>query len=255
MPTKTIIVIPCYNEAARLQPQYFLRFLNHQPDVELFFVNDGSSDETPTILEHINAKACGKCTLLHLNQNQGKSEAVRFGIIKAFKFQPEYIGYWDADLSTPLESIPVFVQLLENQPELEMVFGARVQLLGKIIERNPLRHYLGRLFATIVSIMLDLKVYDTQCGAKLFRANDAIHRIFDKKFISRWIFDVEIIARWQDLHKKLGLPPSQKVIFEYPLPVWRHVNDSKVSLQDVVSVIRDLIKIQKRHFYPISGGK
>jgi glycosyltransferase involved in cell wall biosynthesis len=241
----TIIVIPCYNEARRLGPRRFLAFIKAHPLVKLIFVDDGSTDDTLNILKSIKKGAWASCDIIRFEQNRGKGEAVRQGILSAYTSKPDYVGYWDADLSTPLASIPIFVELLEGRPSVYMVFGARVQLLGKMIERSAMRHYLGRIFATIVSAMLNLKVYDTQCGAKLFRATDEIGRIFSAPFISRWIFDVEIIARWKGLQRVLGLPEPQRAIFEYPLPVWRHVADSKIRMIDCLAVARDLLKIKK----------
>lgn len=245
MHPKTVIVVPCYNEANRLEPEHFVAFLSRHPQINLIMVNDGSVDATREVLESIRSEISESCTLLNLKQNSGKGEAVRRGILQALSSGAAYVGYWDADLSTPLETIPDFCNLLNDTPHLLMVFGARVLLLGKIIERNALRHYCGRGFATFVSQVLKLKVYDTQCGAKLFRTRPEIKRLFQDPFISRWIFDVEIIARWIRLGQTEQLPPADQVIYEYPLPVWRHVPDSKISFSDGITVARDLYKIHR----------
>jgi len=245
MHPKTVIVIPCYNEAKRLKPNSYLDFLKKHSKIDLIMVNDGSTDKTQTLLQTIRQDDPNRCMVLNLDRNSGKSEAVRQGIIKALSTGADYVGYWDADLSTPLETIPKFCTILNEKPYLFMVFGARVLLLGKNVERSASRHYFGRGFATIVSLMLKIKVYDTQCGAKLFRAGPEIKRIFENRFISRWVFDVEIIARWIRLCQTYQLPPVDKVIYEYPLPVWLHVAESKIKISDGATVARDLYKIYK----------
>ncbi len=245
MHPKAVIVVPCYNEAKRLKLNRYINFLKHHSQIDLIMVNDGSSDETYALLQTIRQDNPNQCMILNLDHNSGKGEAVRQGIIKALASGADYVGYWDADLSTPLETILEFCAILQEKPDLFMVFGARVLLLGKTIEREALRHYCGRGFATIVSLMLKIKVYDTQCGAKLFRAGPEIKRIFENRFISRWIFDVEIIARWIRLCQTYKLPPVDKVIYEYPLNVWRHVAESKINVSDGATVARDLYQIYK----------
>src|SRR5207248_10840878 len=106
------------------------------------------------------------------------------------------IGFWDADLATPFSELPGFLAILESRAAIQIVIGARVRLLGRDISRRPSRHYVGRVGATLIASSLGLAVYDTQCGAKLFRVNDTMRKVFAAPFLSRWIFDVEIIARF-----------------------------------------------------------
>ena len=123
--------------------------------------------------------------MLDQQPNQGKAAAVRAGMRRAFEQGTRYAGYWDAALATPLEEVPRFLDVLDRTPQLTVVFGARVQLLGRSIERSSVRHYLGRIFATVASNVLGLAVYDTQCGAKLFRVDEESRALFAEPFLVR----------------------------------------------------------------------
>jgi len=239
-----VIVVPCYNESRRLPVSDFERFLE-QPGAELLFVDDGSTDSTVEVLRGICAGHEGRATLLECGKNGGKAEAVRRGMLTALKGGAAYAGFWDADLATPLDAIAEFLQVLQERPEIDMVFGSRVKLLGRKVERQAVRHYLGRVFATAASTVLRLPVYDTQCGAKVFRAVPATTGLFDEPFCSRWVFDVEVIARYI---RKLG--SSDKAagqIYEFPLMVWRDIAGSKVKPGDFFVAFGDIVKIYWRY--------
>ncbi|MHC4178100.1 MAG: glycosyltransferase, partial [Planctomycetota bacterium] len=191
-----IIVVPCYNEARRLDTGAFQQFVARGHLARFLLVNDGSTDDTAAALETLRRWNPGKFDVCHLPRNVGKAEAVRQGVLRALQRPVDSVGFWDADLATPLEAIPQFCELLRRDPRLQMVIGARVKLLGRTIERRILRHYLGRLFATAASVVLRLPVYDTQCGAKLIRASAEMRALFDEPFRTNWIFDVELLARF-----------------------------------------------------------
>ena len=188
----TIIVVPCYNEEQRLPVARFEDFLRKVPDLGFILVDDGSRDGTLGRLRSLEKVAPERVRVLALSKNAGKAEAVRLGVLRASELGVAYVGFWDADLATPLGVVLDFRRLLAERPDLEMVFGARVLLLGRNIQRNALRHYLGRVGATAISSFLRLAVYDTQCGAKLFRATPEMRACFEEPFVSRWLFDVEI---------------------------------------------------------------
>ena len=227
-----VIVIPCYNEATRLQPAAFLTGAKAMPTVRFLFVNDGSTDRTAEMLDALHEEAPQHVAVCHLATNVGKAEAVRHGLLCALATRPTYVGYWDADLATPLATLVDFCALLDVRPELEMVFGARVRLLGRVIERRAVRHYLGRVFATAASLILSLPIYDTQCGAKLFRASPALHALVHEPFATRWLGDIEIVARLIQARRGTALPQAEDIIYEFPLPEWRDVAGSKVKAWD-----------------------
>lgn len=238
-----LIVVPCYNEAARLHREAFLGFLEPHPRVSFLFVNDGSSDGTRAMLESLCATSLGRMRVLHKERNGGKAEAVRDGMNAAMGSGEGLgmVGFWDADLATPLGAIPELLRQLEAVPRLEMVFGSRVRLLGREIHRRPRRHYLGRCFATLASLTLGLPIYDTQCGAKIFRVSAALREAMAEPFVSKWIFDVEIIARFLTLK---GRQFCYEAIFEYPLHAWNDVGGSKVRSGDFFRAMGDLLRIR-----------
>jgi glycosyltransferase involved in cell wall biosynthesis len=238
------IVVPCYNEASRLPVAAFERFLDTTP-FEFIFVNDGSRDNTLEVLHRIQTGREGRVTILNLEKNQGKAEAVRRGIEQALTSGSQYAGFWDADLATPLDAIPRLVCVLEQRPEIDMVFGSRVKLLGRRIERRPARHYAGRIFATVVSSILRMPVYDTQCGAKVFRNGPNTKAIFAQPFLSRWVFDVEFIARYI---LQAGSPEAAaQHICEYPLDEWKDIRGSRLKAADFLVAFTDVARIYAKY--------
>ena len=247
--SRCIVVVPCYNEARRLRVEAFADFFADARgnDTQLLFVNDGSRDATLSLLQALHARFPDRVRVLDKQPNGGKAEAVRHGMLHALALPGCAItGFWDADLATPLAQIPDLAAVLEDDGRLTMVFGARVRLLGRSIHRQPLRHYLGRCFATTASVLLGLPIYDTQCGAKLFRVTPELATVLQDPFQSRWIFDVELLARFLALHRDDRAAVRDR-IYEYPLPQWTDVAGSKVEPLDFFRAFGELFRVHRRY--------
>lgn len=237
---KTAIIVPCFNESQRLQSRNFTNYAHENEQVCFIFVNDGSTDNTRQIIEDLCRLSPRQAQCIHLKKNRGKATAVRTGVLKAMEMGFEYIGYWDADLSTPLNTIDSLCRVLDD-PRVSVVMGSRVKLLGRKIERRIFRHYFGRVFATLASILLGLPVYDTQCGAKLFKNSPELAKVFSRPPLVKWTFDVELLARLKIIKEKYGRSSIEESTVEYPLEEWTHKPGSKIKIRDVFSVALELL--------------
>jgi dolichyl-phosphate beta-glucosyltransferase len=235
------IVVPCFNEAARIELGRFEELL--EAGHSLCFVDDGSKDDTRSLLEGFAARRPGQVTVLSLERNSGKAEAVRRGMVTSLERGAGQVGYLDADLATPPTEM---LRVLEALDGHDVAMGSRVALLGRNIERSHSRHILGRVFATAASIALKLPVYDTQCGAKVFRDTPALRSALEQPFTSRWAFDVELLGRLLAPSSGEGLSPSRFV--EVPLHQWMDVGGSKLKPAPMVKAGLDVLRfaVQRR---------
>jgi dolichyl-phosphate beta-glucosyltransferase len=240
LPT-TLIVVPCFNEAERLPAHAFKAFALAHPTIQFVLVDDGSRDGTRDLLEAIRDWQPRQFHVLALDRNGGKAEAVRRGILHALDHNADTVGFIDADLAAPLGEIPRLVDVLARRDDVRIVVGSRLPLLGHAIHRRPLRRLLGRCFATTASRVLGLTIRDTQCGLKLFRGDDRTRRLFTQPFQSRWIFDVEILARLVAVE---GAAAATAQVYEAPLESWAEVGGSKVRPRDFVKAFGELARIQ-----------
>jgi len=229
------LIIPCYNEAGRLD---FGALAALPSTVTCLLVDDGSRDNTAAL---IKARESGSLRLLALDRNVGKAEAIRRGMLHAqstgLLHDAAWVGYWDADLATPLAELDYFLSFAAMaNGQVDGIFGSRVKRLGSTINRSYSRHVLGRLFATAASRLLGLDSYDTQCGAKLFRPA-LVGRAFDAPFLTRWIFDVEILMRLAGCR-----------LVECPVRRWTDVPGSKLRVFRVAwTTVVDLIRIRQHY--------
>ncbi|MBC7843119.1 MAG: glycosyltransferase [Gemmatimonadaceae bacterium] len=242
-PASLTLVVPCYNEARRLDSAAFHSALQQFAWLRLCFVNDGSTDASASLLEDLQSKAPTRIDVITLPRNGGKAEAVRAGLLHAAAIS-DYCGFWDADLSAPLTEIGALYAVFAAEPAVEWVFGIRLRSLGRHITRGALRHYIGRVFATLASGALGIGTYDTQCGAKLFRVTPLLRDVLSEAFLSPWVFDVEMLSRADALLRATSGAQIDAVIFEQPLRRWHHRGGSKVRPIDLIRASVDLFRIR-----------
>ena len=156
---------------------------------------------------------------------------------------PDFIGFLDADLSAPIGEIDNLLKIIKKDKTKEVVFASRIQLIGSEIKRNYFRYFFGRVFATVVSNILNLPVYDTQCGAKIF-SRKICDDIFYEQFISPWLFDVELFARLLNVY---GMERTIQMSYEHPVSKWADIDGSKVKLIYFLKAPFELLKIV-RHY-------
>jgi len=237
-------VVPCFNEEARLRVEE-LCVLGADPRVSVIVVDDGSTDGTLELVRSM-APRIPRLHVVRLDRNRGKGEAVRAGLVASRDTGSAWVGYVDADMSTPARELLRLIDVALASPGHEVVLGTRVALLGRDVRRSPFRHYTGRGFATLASWVLSKPVYDTQCGAKLFRRTEEFERSIDQPFRSRWAFDVEVLGRLD----AAGVPPAS--FWEEPLLVWHDARGSRRTVLasmrasvDLLAIWRDLCAVRR----------
>ena len=234
--------MPCYNEAKNFALEEYHSFIERHSAVLICFVNDGSTDDTLLILNKLKSSFPSRINIISYKKNKGKAEAVREGFLFCHKnYNYQNIAYLDADLATTLEEcVELSTQLVG---EVNFVFGSRIMKIGSTIKRTTKRFLIGRVIATFISKILGLKVYDTQCGCKIF-TKDLASQLFREKFISKWLFDVELFKRMLAIY---GKEAALKKMIEIPLKKWIDKGDSKVKFSYFFKLWIDLIRINNAY--------
>jgi dolichyl-phosphate beta-glucosyltransferase len=228
------VVIPCFNEAARIGETLRLTLdylAANAPESELIVVNDGSTDATAAIARERLKSAKIETRLLEDFPNRGKGAAVRSGLLAAQK----PLGlFFDADLSTPLEETPKVIEPIANG-DVDVAFGSRAldrRLIG--IHQPWRREQAGRAFNLLVRLATGLPFWDTQCGFKAFRI-EVCRPIFEAARVEGFAFDVELLY----LAQRAGLR-----IAEIPVR-WNHSEGSKVRFfHDSLGMLREVIALR-----------
>ena len=234
------LVIPCFNEEHRLVTREVINCIETLNCV-VVLVDDGSTDNTREVLDQLSLQFPECIEVLALPTNVGKGEAVRAGFNYAFDRGATQVLFCDADFSVGPDDLLRICDTLDKHHGYKAVIGSRIAIVGSHIQRSAFRHYSGRAFATLVSLTLGHQIYDTQCGAKVFTADDDVRRAFSQPFLSRWAFDVEVIGRLL----RMGQPGnSRNVILELPLLSWVEVPGSKITFISQLRTVFELLKIR-----------
>ena len=242
------IVIPFYNEERRFQRAQLVELARH-PSLELVVVDDGSRDRTAELLDELaadvarSATTAGTIHVVKLAKNVGKGEAVRRGMRIAMERGKQTVGFTDADFATRPSEVIELLQELEARADLDVLIASRVLLVGRKVERKAVRHYLGRIFATLAANILRTPFYDTQCGAKLFRVTPMLASALSEPFVSRWAFDIELLGRLLIGTATVKAVPLERMR-EVPLEEWVDIGGSKVTPAAMVKTLADLALIE-----------
>ena len=228
------VVIPAYNEARNIVStlqQVAGYFRDRGIAGEIVVVDDGSTDDTAA-LAHASAVAV-PVQVISNEENRGKGYSVRRGILAA---RGQYVGFADADMSTPIEELDQVRQALAAGAD--MVIGSRAMTASEIEKRQPWwRERAGRLFGGFVRTVLLPQIADSQCGFKFF-SHTAAQQIFSRQKLTGWAFDVELLY----LARRLGYQ-----IIQVPVH-WVDDPDSNVQmLRDGPRMLLDVVRIRLLH--------
>jgi dolichyl-phosphate beta-glucosyltransferase len=235
---KVAIIIPCYNESKRLDLKNIEQLIFNSA-MDIYFANDGSKDNTTEVINAIVSNHQERCFLMDFEKNTGKANTIYTAINQINQSGTyDFIGYFDADFSTPSEEIIRLSKELEKQ-DCGFMLGSRILLLNSGISRKYHRHVIGRVITTLINLKFRLGIYDTQCGSKFF-SKEIIPRAFDRPFYTSWLFDVEIFIRLkkQDLLKH-GV--------ELPIYNWKDIDGSKLGFKTGFKILNELYLLIKKY--------
>lgn len=237
------VVIPCYNEADRIDPEPFLGFVDQNLGYHLCFVNDGSTDNTLEVLHLLREGREEQISVFNCEVNGGKAEAVRQGMhFMSQDRQIDYVGFLDADLSTDFKDFDALVNTLKES-EYGIVSGSRIHRMGADITKQSARAIISKTINWIIRKLLGMPFKDTQCGAKVIR-REMVSELFRDPFVTRWLFDVELFMR---IRNRYGLERAKTMVCEVPLKRWIHADGSKLSMKDSLKIGTQLIKIARTY--------
>ncbi|MEK7102802.1 MAG: dolichyl-phosphate beta-glucosyltransferase [Patescibacteria group bacterium] len=228
------VIIPAYNEESTIQStviavaDYLRAFV---PDSEIIVVDDGSTDETKSIIRSLSLEI-PLGSIVHIT-NKGKGAAVHTGM-KAAK--GERILFVDADMSTDIKQYDALARALDD--DADIAIGSRYLRESHIAVQQPwFRVMIGRIANSIIRLVFLPGIYDTQCGFKAFKREAAL-ALADLQTMDGWSFDMELLV----LARRLGYR-----IIEIPI-VWQ--NSNRVSrfrsIHDAGKTLGDMVRIWYR---------
>jgi glycosyltransferase involved in cell wall biosynthesis len=233
---KIVMVVPCFNEAKRLDLSYF-NTLSEIKSTMWIFVDDGSTDGTSKMLENFSKKE----NIIHvtINDNVGKSNAVAYGMNYAAKNISNigWLGFLDSDGAFATGDVESVIKMTSQIKEYDALYTSRVKMAGRNIKRNNVRHFIARIITSIFGLVWKDIPYDTQSGFKLYRYYDNFNLMFINPFKTRWFLDIELSIRF--LHHK----GKNIKVWEEPVSSWFDIPGSKIDYRQSARIILEAMYI------------
>jgi dolichyl-phosphate beta-glucosyltransferase len=241
---KLSIIFPLFNEEKRLTKtfneicKFKKKTINRK--LEFFFIDDGSSDKSPLLIDKFikkNNSKNFKIKYFKLRQNMGKGYALKYGVQKSTM---PWILTTDTDLSVPLSQIFEWEKFKELEKE-KIIFGSR-NLKDSKVKKKYIRFFLGKLFSFSIKHILNISLADTQCGFKLYKKKIA-KNIFTQLSNFGFTHDLEIVL----------ISKGKKIkIKEFPVK-WTHRDGSKLNIfYDSLIMFINIFLLRIKHHHLIN---
>lgn len=233
------IIVPCFNEANRLNVEYFKKLIEQSNDVLYVFIDDCSTDNTIKLLNTLKSFKASKVTVVANPNNLGKGESIRKGWLEIINKYPsiEFLGFIDADSAFALQDVNKIIKLSFSN-DFDSVWSSRVKLAGREIRRSLYRHFIGRIIQTYLQFFYRFGIYDSQSGLKVWRKNQKFTLSIMDTFRTRWFFEVEMLIRVNNLGFEIN-------VWEEPVLAWRDVPGSKIGITQIWEIIKSLILLNR----------
>ena len=233
---KLAILMPFYNSGLHFDLESLYKLKLKIPNTSILIVDDGSNEKRSLEIL-VQAQNVQNVEILRLEKNSGKGNALKQGF--EFLLQkgkpPNYIAIFDSDFSSSFEEIKRLTNIC-GELNADAVCGCRIKLSGHNIQTDKKRFVIGRLISWFIRYRFKIKMYDSQCGYKVFAVNSKLENALKEiQKPSRWLFDVQLL---------LNLSRENAKLIEEPIRNWTHKNDSKIVPIQYWSIIRDLLCIK-----------
>ncbi len=231
------LFVPLYNEEKRPNVEEYISSISQVQGLNLVLVNDGSSDDTSTMLERLKGP---QIEIVDFSTNQGKGEALRKAMREyLLQNEVEIIGYLDCDGAFPKSTVVTFLRTATEQIQngnFQVCIASRIMLSGRNVVREAKRHYISRILITLIGFRYSFMPYDSQSGLKIFRVTQALNDSLKFPFRTKWLFDIELLSR---LHRK----SSENLIWEEPVMAWADKPGSHLRLRNFANIFKEVVTL------------
>lgn len=231
------VVFPAYNEAARINLEHYSNFSKQHPDCLIIMVDDGSTDNSRQLLAKLEQET-STIRILLLDQNVGKAEAIRQGFNFAKDYKLSFLGFADSDEATPFSELSRVIGHCKGLNDFFLI-ASREKEESSQIKRRKIRLIASFFFKFIVTKSTGVKAEDPQCGCK-FMSVEIARELFEQPFISRWLFDVELLFRFRKLRKSKA---RKYEVENIRLKQWTDIPNGKLKLIDFLIAPFSLLAI------------